>query len=65
MGTLINCLAIIAGGVLGLLAGRFISEKVGNTVLKANGAAVIALGIAGVMKQMLVIQQGALEVRHF
>ncbi|MBR3202865.1 MAG: DUF554 domain-containing protein [Solobacterium sp.] len=63
MGTLINCLAIIAGGVLGLLAGRFIPEKVGNTVLKANGAAVIALGIAGVMKQMLVIQQGALEVQ--
>ena len=63
MGTLINALAIIAGGLLGLLAGKLIPEKVSETVLKANGAAVIALGLAGVMKQMLVIQEGALEIQ--
>ena len=63
MGTLINALAIIAGGLLGLLAGKLIPEKVSETVLKANGAAVIALGLTGVMKQMLVIQEGALEIQ--
>lgn len=63
MGTLINCAAIIAGGILGLLIGKLIPERVQNTVLKANGAAVIVLGLCGVMKQMLVMHNGVLEVQ--
>ena len=62
MGTLINCAAIIAGGLIGLFLGRFITERIQKTVLQANGAAVIALGIAGALKQMLIIQNGVLEV---
>ena len=63
MGTLINCAAIIAGGIIGLLLGKLIPERVQKTVLQANGAAVIALGIAGVMKQMLAVEGGTLNMQ--
>ncbi|MBQ9328428.1 MAG: DUF554 domain-containing protein [Solobacterium sp.] len=61
MGTLINCAAIIAGGILGILFGSKIPEHVRETVLKANGAAVIILGIAGALSKMLVITDGGIE----
>ena len=62
MGTLINCFAIIAGGFLGMFFGRFITERIQETVLKANGAAVIVLGIAGTLSRMFLIQPERIEV---
>jgi len=62
MGTLINCFAIIAGGFLGMFFGRFITERIQETVLKANGAAVIVLGIAGTLSRMFLIQTERIEV---
>ena len=62
MGTLINCFAIIAGGFLGMLFGRFITDRTQETVLKANGAAVIVLGIAGTLSRMFLIQPERIEV---
>jgi uncharacterized membrane protein YqgA involved in biofilm formation len=62
MGTVINCAAIIAGGVLGILFGRFIPERMQETILKANGAAVIILGLAGTLSRMLKINGADLEV---
>ena len=62
MGTVINCAAIIAGGVLGILFGRFIPERMQETILKANGAAVIILGLAGTLGKMLKVNGTSLEV---
>jgi uncharacterized membrane protein YqgA involved in biofilm formation len=45
IGTIANALAIIAGGVIGLLFKNAIPEKISQTLLKVTGLAVIAIGI--------------------
>ena len=45
IGTIANALAIIAGGILGLLFKNTIPEKISEALLKATGLAVIAIGI--------------------
>ena len=53
LGTLINTLAVIAGGLLGMLFGKLISERFQDTLRKACGIAVLFLGIAGALEGML------------
>ena len=44
-GTLVNASAVAAGGVLGLLAGRHISERIRGTLMHALGLAVMVIGL--------------------
>ncbi len=60
MGTIINCAAIVLAGLIGTKLGERIPPRMRETILKANGAAVIALGLAGMLGKMLVIENGAL-----
>ena len=53
LGTIINCAAIIVGGVFGLLFGKLLKERVQDTLQKANGVCVLFIGIAGAMEGML------------
>ncbi len=46
IGTIVNALAIIAGGIIGLLFKHVISEKISESLLKTIGLAVIAIGIS-------------------
>ena len=55
-GTLLNTAAIILGGILGRLFGRFLSERYQDTLNKACGVCVLFLGIAGAMEGMLKIE---------
>ena len=50
MGTIINCIAIIGGCIVGLIVGGRISEKISNTVMNALGLAVIYIGISGALE---------------
>ncbi|NLA12621.1 MAG: DUF554 domain-containing protein, partial [Tissierellia bacterium] len=45
IGTIANALAIIAGGIIGLLFKNIIPEKISEALLKVIGLAVIAIGI--------------------
>ena len=45
IGTIANALAIIAGGIIGLLFKNAIPEKISEALLKTTGLAVIAIGI--------------------
>ena len=56
LGTIINAAGIIAGGILGLLVGRFIKEKYQNAVIQMCGLGTMFLGIAGVMEGMLSVE---------
>ncbi len=60
LGTVINALAIIAGGVLGIAFKRFLKQSYQDTIIKATGFAVVFLGAAGTLSKMLVIKDGAL-----
>ena len=58
LGTVINTAAIVVGGLLGLLFGRFIPEKFRDTLTKACGVSVLVIGVAGALKGMLSVGEG-------
>lgn len=60
LGTIINCVAILAGGILGLLFGRFLKEDMQDSLTKACGISTIFIAIAGALESMLRIEQDSL-----
>lgn len=63
LGTLINTVAVIAGGLLGLLLKKGVAEKFQKILMQALGLATIFIGASGVLKYMLVIENGSLTTR--
>ena len=61
LGTFINCSAIIIAGIAGMVFGNHLKESMQNTLMKADGVAVIFIGIAGGLSKMLVIKSGSIE----
>jgi len=57
LGTIINTIAIILGGVFGLIFGSKLNEKQQDGLIKASGVSVLFIGIAGAMEKMLTIQE--------
>ena len=60
LGTIINSLAIIAGGLIGIFFGNFFSQRIQDTLMKAVGLCVLFIGIAGTMEKMLLLGDGEL-----
>lgn len=62
-GTVVNCVAIIIGGALGLAIGRFLTEKLQQTLQMACAISVIFIGIGGTLTKMLRVNgDGTLEM---
>lgn len=53
MGTIVNVLAVIGGGCLGLLARRGIGERFQEMLIQAMGVSIVFIGIAGAMTGLL------------
>ena len=53
LGTIINCAAILAGGLLGLLFGRFLKENIQDALTKTCGVCTLFIGIGGALEGML------------
>ncbi|WP_346969966.1 DUF554 family protein, partial [Collinsella aerofaciens] len=53
LGTIINVVLLIAGGLLGLMGGRFITPRIQDTLMKASGLCVLFIGLGGTMQKML------------
>ena len=64
LGTIINTIAIILGGISGLLFGTKLSNKQQDGLIKACGISVIFIGIAGAMENMLVILDQQISSTH-
>lgn len=60
-GTIINAVAIIAGGVIGLMGGRFMNEQMQDSLQRTSGIAVLFIAIAGAMAHMLEITESGLS----
>ena len=58
LGTLINGLAVVAGGLLGLVFRRGLPQRFQNTLMQALGLSSIFIGISGSLEKMLQIQNG-------
>ena len=63
LGTLINTAAVLAGGLLGLLLKNGVARKFESILLQALGLSTIFLGISGVLKYMLVMENGAFSTK--
>ena len=58
LGTLINVAGIVAGGIIGMLAGKFFKAEQQDALTKTCGISVLFIAIAGAMKGMLSIANG-------
>lgn len=55
LGTIINTAAIVAGGVLGALFGRFLKDSAQDTLTKVCGVSTLFIGLAGALEGMLTV----------
>lgn len=61
LGTIINSVAIVVGGVFGLLFGKILNERIQDSLQKASGICVLFIGIAGAMEGMLKLSGSSLS----
>ena len=52
MGTVVNMIAIAAGGLAGLVSRRFLKERYQETITKTTGFAVALMGLCSVMSSL-------------
>lgn len=62
LGTLFNIIAIIIGGIIGILIRKGLKEHYQDTLMMAIGICVIFIGISGTLKEMLIIDKGTIEI---
>lgn len=60
MGTIINTAAILLGGLLGGLFGRFLTESAQETLTKACGVSTLFIALSGAMEEMLTVENGVI-----
>ncbi len=60
-GTLVNCAAVIVGGLIGLLLKKGIKESYTVGINKSLGLAVLVIGINGVIANMFTVENGKLS----
>jgi len=61
LGTIVNMLAIIAGGGLGLWIKGGLKQKIQDTLMQACGLATIFIGVEGTLSGMFTVTNGSLE----
>lgn len=56
IGTIVNVMAIIAGGLCGLVTRRFLEERYQETIMKATGFAIFVMALGSTLSQVLVVK---------
>ena len=62
-GTLINVAAIVVGGAIGLVGGKWLNDRTQETLIRGMAVCVLFVAIAGVMSEMLVVENGAITTQ--
>lgn len=60
LGTIINVIAIVLGGILGALFGKLLQERHQDSLSKACGICVLFIGIGGALEGMLTVSDGGI-----
>lgn len=55
LGTIVNAIAIIIGGLIGLISRQFLKERYQETITKAMGFAIIVMALGSTLSQMFVV----------
>lgn len=61
LGTIINTVAVIAGGFIGMFFGSLLKERHQETLNAACGVSVLFIAVAGAMEGMLKVSGGGIE----
>ena len=64
LGTIVNVLAIIIGGILGIFFGKQLKASMQETLTKTAGLAVLMLGLGGTMEKMLQVTKTWRRISH-
>lgn len=64
LGTIINCVAILLGGVLGHFFGKLIKDRVRDTLTCTCGVSVLFIGIGGALEGMLSVEGYSVVSNH-
>ncbi len=63
LGTIVNVAAVLVGGGIGLLLRGGIKERFQSILMQALGLSTILVGISGTLKEMMVIEDGSVQVQ--
>ena len=63
LGTIINTAAVVVGGSLGMLLKNGIAKRFEKILMQALGLATLFIGAGGVLKYMLVVENGSLTTQ--
>lgn len=63
LGTIINTIAVIAGGVLGVVLKKGIPQRMQDILMQACGISTIFIGISGTLAKMLVVNGDKIETQ--
>ena len=63
LGTIVNTLCILAGGTLGLVAGKLLTDRFQKILTVAMGLSTMALALSGMMSGMLVVEGDTISTR--
>lgn len=61
LGTIINVVAILVGGVIGLVFSRAISARYQETLMQAIGVCILFVGIGGAVQEMMTVTADGLQ----
>ena len=60
LGTILNTAAILAGGLLGALFGRFLNDSTQDTLTKVCGVSTLFIAVTGALEHMLRVENGVI-----
>ena len=63
LGTIVNTAAVVAGGLLGMALKKGIAQRFEKILMQALGLATMFIGVGGVLKYMLYLENGAMATR--
>ncbi|HPX90268.1 MAG TPA: DUF554 family protein, partial [Spirochaetota bacterium] len=61
LGTIVNAVSILAGGLIGSLLKSFIPERYRGTIMQAVGLSVIIIGLSGSLQGMYKVTENRLS----
>ena len=64
LGTIVNVLAIVAGGTVGLIIKRFLSSRITDTVMQGVGLAVVIIGLSGALSAAFKVVDGVISTEY-
>ena len=64
LGTIVNVLSIIIGGLAGLVLKRFLSERITESVMQGVGLAVLIVGLSGALSSSFTVVDGGIASGH-